>query len=96
MAVGFKGGRPTRQFLALSWSIIGLIGPAANRLFLTWGSGKPPINRGVSSLSGTGPIGEAIIPQSAAREDAAIVCSITLKDGSIISRFWVLISVLVP
>ena len=40
-----------------------------------------------------GPIGEAIVPQSAVREDAALVRSITLVDFSIIARFSALITV---
>ena len=43
-----------------------------------------------------GPIGETIVPQSAVREGAAFVRSITLVDGSIIARFSALITVLVP
>ena len=40
-----------------------------------------------------GPIGEAMVPQSAAREGAAFVRSITLVDDSIIAPFSALITV---
>ena len=43
-----------------------------------------------------GPIGEAIVPQSAVREGAAFVRSITLVDESITARFSALITVPVP
>ena len=43
-----------------------------------------------------GPIGEAIIPQSAVREGAAFVRSITPVDESIIARFSALITVPQP
>ena len=43
-----------------------------------------------------GPVGEAILPQSAVREGAAFVRSITLVDDSIIARFSALITVPEP
>ena len=88
--------RLTRRFLAWSWSTIGLMGPAANRFFLTWGSGNPPSDGGVSELTTMGPIGEAIVPQSAVHERAAFVRLITLVNCSTIARFWALITVPVP
>ena len=86
----------TRRFSASSWSTIGLMGPAANRFFLTWGSGNPPSDGGVTESTTMGHIGEAIVPESAVHERAALVRSITLVDGSIIARFPVLITVPVP
>ena len=87
---------PTPRFLASSWSTIGLMGPVANRFFLTWGSGNPPSDRGASEWTTMGPIEEAIVPQSAVREGAAFVRSITLADDSINARFSALINVPVP
>ena len=81
----------TRLFSASGWSIIGLMGPAVNRFLLTWGSGNPPSDGGVPESTTIEPIGEAIVPQSAVREGAALVRSITLVDGSIIARFSALI-----
>ena len=72
------------------------MGPAANRFFLTWGSGNPPNDGGVSESTTMAPIGEAIVPQSAVRESVAFVRSITLVDGSIIARVLALIAVPVP
>ena len=43
-----------------------------------------------------GPIGEAILPQSAVHEGAAFVRSITTVDESIIARFSALITVPEP
>ena len=43
-----------------------------------------------------GPIGEAIVPQLAVREDAVFVRSITLADDSIIARFSALTTVQEP
>ena len=43
-----------------------------------------------------GPIGEAMVPQSAVREGAAFVGSITLVDDSIIAWFSALIRVPEP
>ena len=43
-----------------------------------------------------GPIGEAIVPQSAVREGAAFVRSITPVDESVIARFSALITVPEP
>ena len=43
-----------------------------------------------------GPIGEAIVPQWAVREGAAVVRLITPVDESIISHFWALITVIEP
>ena len=64
---------------------MGLMGPAANRFFLTWGSGNPPNDGGVSESTTMGPMGDDIVSQSAVREGAAFVHSITLVDGSIIA-----------
>ena len=88
--------RPTQRLSASSWSTIGLMGPAANRFFLTWGSGNPPSEGGVPESTTMGPVGGAIVSQSAVREGAAFVRSITLVDGSIVARFWALITVFVP
>ena len=87
---------PIRRFSASSWSTIGLMGPAANMFFWTWGCGNPPNDGGVSESTTMGPMGEAIVPQWATREGAAFVPSITPIDGSIIARFLVLMTVPVP
>ena len=89
-------GGPPRRFSASSWSTIGLMGPAANRFFLICGYANPPSDGGVSESTRMGPIGEAIVPQSAVRQGAAFVRSITLVDGSIIARFSALTAVPVP
>ena len=86
----------TRRFSASSWSSIQLMGPAANTFFLTRGSGNPPSYGGVPESTTMGPIGEAIVPQSAVREGAAFVRSITLVDDAIIARFSALITVPEP
>ena len=75
----------TRRFSAWSWSTIGLMGPAADRFLLTQGSGNPPSDGGVPESTTMGPIGEAIVHQSAVRQGAAFVHLITLVDGSIIA-----------
>ena len=67
------------------------MGLAANRYFLTWGSGNPPSDRGLSES--TTIVGEAIPSQSAVHEGTAFIRSITLVDGSIIARFSALITV---
>ena len=77
--------RLTRRFLASSWSTIGLMGHAANRFSLTRGSDNPHSDGGVTEWTTMGYIGEVIVPQSAVREVAAFVGSITLVDGSIIA-----------
>ena len=84
------------------WSVFGVElvnnradGPCRKQV-LTWSSGNPPNNGGMSELTTMGPMGEAIVPQLAVREDAEFVRSITLVDGLIIARFSVLITVLVP
>ena len=64
--------------------------------FLTCGSGNPPRDREVPESTTMGPIGEAIASQSAVREGAAFVCSITPVDESIIARFSALITVPEP
>ena len=78
-----------------SWSTIRLMGTAENRLLLTWGSGNASSDGGVSEPTMMGPIDQANVLQSAVREDAAFVRSITLVDGSIIARFSALIMVFV-
>ena len=72
------------------------MGPAANRFFLTWGSGNPPSDGGVPESTPMGPVGEAIVPQSAVREGAALVRSMILVGGSIIAESSVLKTVPVP
>ena len=86
----------TRRFSASNWSTIGLMGPAANRFFLNWGSGNAPSDGGVPESTTMAAVGEAIVLKSAVREGAAFVRSITQVDGPIIARFSALITVLVP
>ena len=75
---------------------IGLTGPAANRFFLTRGSGNTPSNRRVPESTTKGPIGEAIVPKWAVRDGASFVRSITLVDDSVIAQFAALITVPEP
>ena len=82
----------TRRFSPWSWSTIGVMGRAANRFFLTWGSGNPRSDGAVPESTTMGPMGEAIVPLLAVREGAAFVRSITLVDGSIIAQFSALIT----
>ena len=84
---------PTRRFAASSWSTIGLIGPAANRFCLTWGSGNLPNDGGVSESTTMGPIGDAIVPGSAEREGAACVTSIRRITSSSTAQFLALVAV---
>ena len=76
---------PIRPFSALNSSIIGLM-----RLLQTGSScpgalAAPPNDRRLSESTKMGPSGEAILPQSAAPEGAAFVCSVTLIDCWIIA-----------
>ena len=69
------------------WTIFGveLVNTRADGPCLRWGSGNPPSEGGVSESTTMGPVGEAIVPQSAGGEGAAFVRSITLVDGSMIA-----------
>ena len=57
---------------------------------------QPPSDGGVPESTTIGPIGEAIVPESAVREGAAFVRSITPVDWSITSGFSALVTVPEP
>ena len=64
MMVGVGARRAYSTISVSRWSAFGVMGPAANRFFLTSGSGIPPNDAGVRESTAMGPIGDGIIPQS--------------------------------
>ena len=71
-------------------------GPCRKQVFSDLRLWLFPSNEGVPESTTMGPIGEAIVPKSAVRKDAAFVRSITTVDESIIARFSALIMVPEP
>ena len=71
-------------------------GPWRKQVFSDLRLWQPPSEGGVPESTSMGPIGEAIVPQSAVREGAVFLRSITTVDESIIARFSALITVPEP